>query len=161
MNMKVLMASLIMVLFCACALEGVNVIGPAGGFVFYDKGNYSDGWRYLECSPVDAGQDDYIYNSGSGFTYNHEKIEKFCDDFVYNGYDDWRLPNNNELYLMLNAFPKQITDYDDGKYYVSSEKTVYYGDDSERNGKQIIKWTDNSNSISGGAKFTARPVRQF
>jgi formylglycine-generating enzyme required for sulfatase activity len=28
--------------------------GPAGGFVFYDKGSYSDGWRYLECSPVDA-----------------------------------------------------------------------------------------------------------
>lgn len=27
--------------------------GPAGGYVFYDKGEYSDGWRYLEAAPVD------------------------------------------------------------------------------------------------------------
>jgi hypothetical protein len=25
--------------------------GPAGGTVFYDKGSYSDGWRYLEATP--------------------------------------------------------------------------------------------------------------
>ena len=29
--------------------------GPAGGFVFYDKGYYSDGWRYLEAAPADIG----------------------------------------------------------------------------------------------------------
>ena len=28
--------------------------GPAGGIVFYDKGSYSDGWRYLEVSPADV-----------------------------------------------------------------------------------------------------------
>jgi hypothetical protein len=27
-------------------------IGPAGGYIFYDKGSYSDGWRYLEAAPV-------------------------------------------------------------------------------------------------------------
>ena len=27
-------------------------IGPAGGYIFYDKGYYSDGWRYLEAAPV-------------------------------------------------------------------------------------------------------------
>jgi uncharacterized repeat protein (TIGR02543 family) len=25
--------------------------GPAGGYIFYDKGSYSDGWRYLEVAP--------------------------------------------------------------------------------------------------------------
>ena len=27
-------------------------IGPAGGYIFYDKGNYSDGWQYLEAAPA-------------------------------------------------------------------------------------------------------------
>ena len=27
--------------------------GPAGGIIFYDKGESSDGWRYLEAAPAD------------------------------------------------------------------------------------------------------------
>ena len=27
--------------------------GPAGGWLFYDKGYFSEGWRYLECAPSD------------------------------------------------------------------------------------------------------------
>lgn len=26
--------------------------GPAGGYIFYDKGSYSDGWRYMEAAPT-------------------------------------------------------------------------------------------------------------
>jgi len=31
----------------------VGDTGPAGGKVFYDKGFYSEGWRYLEAAPAD------------------------------------------------------------------------------------------------------------
>lgn len=33
----------------------VGDLGPAGGYVFYDKGSYSKGWRYLEAAPTDLG----------------------------------------------------------------------------------------------------------
>ena len=29
--------------------------GPAGGWVFFDKGDYSGGWRYLEAAPEGLG----------------------------------------------------------------------------------------------------------
>ncbi|MDR2894661.1 MAG: DUF1566 domain-containing protein [Alistipes sp.] len=32
----------------------VGAPGPAGGIVFYDKGNESGGWRYLEAAPVET-----------------------------------------------------------------------------------------------------------
>ena len=31
----------------------VGDTGPAGGIIFYDKGDSSDGWRYLEAAPAD------------------------------------------------------------------------------------------------------------
>ena len=53
--------------------------GPAGGFVFYDKGYYSDGWRYLEAAPADLrvingvptidSTDDEYSNAEDGFTF--------------------------------------------------------------------------------------------
>jgi uncharacterized repeat protein (TIGR02543 family) len=30
----------------------VGEFGPAGGYIFYDKGSYSDGWRYMEAAPA-------------------------------------------------------------------------------------------------------------
>ena len=35
------------------SVYAVGSPGPAGGYVFYDKGYYSDGWRYLEAAPAD------------------------------------------------------------------------------------------------------------
>lgn len=43
-----------------------TAVGPSGGYVFYDKGEYSDGWRYLEAAPSDIvlGSSDYTHIFG-------------------------------------------------------------------------------------------------
>lgn len=46
--------------------------GPAGGLVFYDKGFYSDGWRYLEAAPSDIG----------GFVFGYYRPDKENNNVV-------------------------------------------------------------------------------
>jgi hypothetical protein len=33
-------------------LYAIGDTSPGGGMAFYDKGKYSDGWRYMECAPA-------------------------------------------------------------------------------------------------------------
>ena len=40
------------ILYANWKVPGVGDIGPSGGYIFYDKGSYSDGWRYLEAAPA-------------------------------------------------------------------------------------------------------------
>jgi len=102
----------------------VGETGPAGGLVFYDKGSFSSGWRYLEASPVDLGNNArtswdkgthiQMYTSasiGSGKANTQSIIAKFgtgtyagalCDDYSVNGFSDWYLPSSGELSLMYN-----------------------------------------------------------
>lgn len=42
----------------------IGELGPAGGHIFFDKGEYSDGWRYIEAAPEDmTGYEWGCYNS--------------------------------------------------------------------------------------------------
>ncbi len=99
--------------------------GPAGGIVFYDKGSYSNGWRYLEAAPTDQSTFPGVaagwgclgtlipnannYDVGYGLE-NTEAIINNCGaagiaarkaaDYTLNGFDDWFLPSNGELHLI-------------------------------------------------------------
>lgn len=71
MNILVVASCILLVISCSDEIDTPSIetdtlllgssgyvigdIGPAGGYVFYDKGSYSDGWRYLEAAPKDVG----------------------------------------------------------------------------------------------------------
>jgi hypothetical protein len=70
----------------------IGDIGPAGGIVFYDKGKYSSGWRYIETATADLGFFEWgckgssIQNSdnteiGKGL-FNSVKIVNFHDNLI-------------------------------------------------------------------------------
>ena len=47
----------------AVSVPAVGSLGTAHGYVFYDKGSYSNGWRYLEAAPadIDIAGNNYIF----------------------------------------------------------------------------------------------------
>jgi hypothetical protein len=94
--------------------------GPAGGIIFYDKGGYADGWRYLEAASTDqsagipwAARTTGIIGTspdlGQG-KVNTEAIvsrlgnggyaARLCYNLVLGGFNDWFLPSRDELSLM-------------------------------------------------------------
>ncbi|MDR3343315.1 MAG: DUF1566 domain-containing protein [Treponema sp.] len=120
--------------------------GPAGGIVFYDKGVFSNGWKYLESAPAEtefinvqwgAYEKDVagtVADVGFGkrntqlivvfLRKNREsgKAAQLCDALRYNGYDDWFLPNKGELDLMYkNLKQKGIGDFTNSYYWSSSQ----------------------------------------
>jgi len=120
---------------------GVGDIGPAGGIVFYDKGSYSDGWRWLEAAPSDQSTGIQWYNGsyvttgarathvGSGAANTATIVEiqgsgtyaaSICANLSMGGYDDWFLPSKDELNLMYGQ--KEVIGYlASASYWSSSE----------------------------------------
>jgi hypothetical protein len=85
--------------------------GPAGGLVFYDKGSYSGGWRYLEAAPESTEQ-----------RICWEEAIEYCKNMVHNGYNDWYLPSKDELDEMYkNLHRQKLGGFADDNYWSSSE----------------------------------------
>jgi hypothetical protein len=137
----------------------VGDIGPAGGIIFYDKGNNSSGWRYLEAAPAETDRAEGAFQNfpahrlyaeisdrafGAGQENTRLYLEKlrinnvtgntvlwFCDTLVCNGYDDWYLPSLDELLRMYTILrDNRNAGFQRAKYWSST----CYPNGSERPG---------------------------
>jgi len=164
---------------CVCqgtASYTVGTQGPAGGYIFYDKGSYSNGWRYLEaypttvygpwgCQGVSIGGTSSAVGTGEANTALilascaiAGTVAKLCDDFAVNGFTDWFLPSSGEMDLIHDVlFVNGIGNIPDAFHWTSSQYAtqgaiyaVLYDNDF---GNTDIQ----SKSIS----LTAIPVRGF
>jgi hypothetical protein len=123
--------------------------GPAGGFIFFDKGNTADGWRYLEAAPGDFRvQAEWgsmgIMVEGTSIDIGYgkqntqlivmfieqygerERAAQLCDSLSFNGADDWFLPSINELSLMYqNLINVANTGFQQDWYWSSSQYWAY------------------------------------
>jgi hypothetical protein len=97
-------------------LVGEN--GLAGGIVFYDKGEYCDGWRYLEAwtsdeegtyqwktsqttTPGTSAEIVTGYENTYNALYSHvHPAAAAVRDATHGGYDDWFLSSKDELDLL-------------------------------------------------------------
>jgi TolB-like protein len=157
--------------------------GPGGGLIFYDKGSYGGGWRYLEAAPVEAekalswsarrtGVDDTQAGVGSGkrntqliaeafakVSGEWDQAAQYCAELVHHGFDDWFLPSLDELNLMYgNLKRKGLGDFKAEIYWSS---TAYSIDSA-----WYMNFTDayisgfSSRSVKSSKNYV-RPVRAF
>jgi hypothetical protein len=160
-------------------LYKVGDFGPAGGIVFYDKGVFSGGWRYLEAASVEtewngvqwgAYGDDVVgtgtaVGSGKRNTQviidflkgigENSRAAQLCTSLDYDGYKDWFLPSKDELNLMYtNLKARGLGSFTNSWYWSSSQAgTVYAWDQSFSDGFQAI--------YNKGTTYCVRAVRAF
>ena len=105
-------------LFVSCSDEKESIIGKTGlggGIIFYDAGDYSNGWRYLEAAPSDL-------DSVCSYTDAIAKCKDYSTEVNGKVYDDWYLPSAYELNLMyVNLAKEGKGSFKDGQYYWSSD----------------------------------------
>jgi len=156
----------------------IGDIGPAGGIIFYDKGNNVGGWRYLEAAPANTekevlGPPRWITvvgrRPGDGKENTNIFIKDFeqkgggintapwlCNALNVNGFNDWYLPSADELlHIYNNLYSKGIGGF---------KSTNYWSSNYDNMGLIYVNF---SNGEERGAydyksyKYRVRAIRQF
>ena len=160
----------------------IGMTGPGGGLIFFDKGEYSDGWRFLEAAPTDipiplrwSTQDnqyskfieipDTLTEIGTG--KNNTTSILISDisapaalaavNYSNNGKTDWFLPSRDELNLIYENLHKNgLGGFSNDIYWSSSQ--------APRNSawQQVFNGFDRHGGYRG--KFVTnsiRPIRSF
>ncbi|GHT72343.1 hypothetical protein FACS189456_0580 [Bacteroidia bacterium] len=161
----------------------VGDVGPAGGLIFYDKGNSSNGWRYLEAAPAST-ESKVAWSTHSSLNnlkgtnieigtgkQNTQVIVNYslnngvscraamvCDNLRSGGYDDWFLPSKSELNLMFVYLQEAgIGGFKAESYWSSSIGESWLGTavwiQHFSNGSQNIERMD--------YEYSVRAIRQF
>jgi len=103
----------------------IGDMGPAGGIIFFDKGSFSDGWRYQEAAPADLDRQYPVsterfdakdcFERGLGWgKKNTAEVMKIAMtkgggfgwaahatvNYSVNGFKDWFIPSRDELNFM-------------------------------------------------------------
>lgn len=158
--------------------------GPAGGIIFYDKGNSIGGWQYLEAAPqsteakviwsherrviesvinqraLGLGKQntqkimDVFNNRGGGF----DTAARICIDLTINGFNDWFLPSFDELNWMYgNLHRKGIGEF-------KNERYAYYWSSTQESSTSAFSIDfSNGHQMSNDLIYTqyVRAIRQF
>ena len=82
----------------------IGGIGPGGGFVFYIEGN-----RAYECSGIIGNR-------------NWTEAKALCSKYHGGGYNDWYLPNKDELNYFYQNLGKLGKNFDNGCWFWSSSE---------------------------------------
>jgi len=134
----------------------IGCVGPAGGWVFYDKGTITNNWRYLEASPVDLSKgviwaDGYTIVNGTlndldASIPNTEKIlvatssqatnaARLCSEYSIRGYADWALPSPVQLQYIYNNLHNKTPSI--GNFNVGITQNAYW---SSQSYDEVIYW---------------------
>ncbi|MDA8938108.1 FG-GAP-like repeat-containing protein, partial [Flavobacteriaceae bacterium] len=118
--------------------------GPAGGVIFYDKGDWIDDWRYLEVWTTDESDRNYgchfehaTTDAIGGGYLNSKEMSDYCNDYnksfymvAHGGKRGWHIPNkdeSDELYdFKLNYSSIINLNLQSSWYWTSSDKRDVY-----------------------------------
>ena len=97
--------------------EKIGQTGPGGGIIFYDKGDKTGGWQYLEAAPAQTEFQNVQWGAA----------RQKCADLSFGGFNDWFLPNKDQLNLMYECLKKQgLGGFSNDRYWSSSEYDSNY-----------------------------------